>query len=369
METIIKCNIRNSELAVAKDKRAFLVYPAIGLVPCALEETEDSVDLVFDAQGMEPADTILSKPKWEQLRFLINCANLYDLDGEYDFSLSQENLLVDINLMPGILTRDAKRPNTEDFLRRYKALSGSILLPKYKYEDYINGGQDLYKKNKLLSELTALETIDEVKELLQKEYKRLIWETNTTKKLVPRRNIWIARIAIPMLTVMLLAAAFFGGRMLLIDIPYRDSMIAANTAYINRDPLSVQRILRPYDIERLSTETRYFLSRSYISTEALTDIQRENVLLVLTPMTNPMLFDYWIHMGRLDFDEAVDIAQRLGDDELLLYAYFQHEVFVRGDMSMAGEERVQLLAELGRNIEAITRARAEAVEEVFGGNP
>lgn len=368
MEPIIERKIRNSELTIPKNKRAFLTYPAHGLVPCTLEETEDSINLIFDAQGMEAADTIRAKPKWEKLRFLINCAELFGLDAEYDFSFSLENLMVDINLIPGVLTRDAKKPDSEDFLQRYKALVGSILLPKYKYEDYLEGGRDLYKKKKLLLEITTLETLDEMKDNLMKEYRRLIWETSSTKRLVSRQTIWISRIAIPLLAVVLLASAFFGGRMLLIDIPFRDSLISANTAYINRDPLSVQRILSPYNIDRLSTETRYFLSRSYVSTAALTDMQRENILMVLTPMTSSMLFDYWIYIGRLYFEEAIELAQRMGDNEYLLYAYIQQDAFVRADMNMPGEERIQLLAELERNIDALTRARADALEEIFGGS-
>jgi len=332
-----------------------------------LDEADDSVSFAFDSHGYEPANAILKKPKWERLRFLVNCANLGSLDKEYYFSLSIDNLLVDMNLSPGVLVRDAKGETNEDFLQRYKALAGSILLPKYKYEDYIQGGSDLFKKNKLLVELSALETAQEVQSRLLKEYRRLTWEVSTTKRLVPRKNMWLCRVAIPLLIAALLTITFFGGRMLFIDIPFRDSLISANTAYINGDMLNVQRILRNYDVDRLPVETRYFLSRAYVSTEALTDIQRENILIGLAPITNPMLFDYWILLGRLYFDGAVDIAQRLGDDELLLYAYLKQEVFVRADFTIPGDERTELLNMLERNIETLTRARDEAHQEVFGG--
>jgi len=334
-----------------------------------LEETEDSINFVFDTHGMEPSMAMLSKPIWEKLRFLINCIGLVSLDIEYDFSLSLENQLMDINLMPKILTRDAKKPGTDDFIVRYKALMGSILLPRYKYDDYLNGGNDLFKKNKLLFGLTEQETLGEINTLLLKEYRRQMWQTNNTKRLVTKQSIWFSRIAIPILGVMLLAVAFFGGRMLLVDIPFRDSVIVANTAYINNNPLSVQQALRAFSVERLPVETKYFLSRSYVSTEALTDIQRENILLGLTPMTNFMLFDYWIFLGRLYFNEAIDIAQRLGDDELLLYAFLKQEVFVRNDLNMPGEERAELLTTLERSIDTLSRARDDAANEVFGTNP
>ena len=365
MESTLKRNIRNSEIVVAKEKRSFLTYPAVGLVPCTLEETEDSVNFLFDTQGLEPSEEVLNKPKWEKLRFLVDCADLENLNLEYDFSLSLDNLMIDINLMPKVLIRDAKKPGNQDFLKCYKALIGNILLRKYKYDDYLNGGQDLYKKNKLLAELNTLETVEEIKNRLLTEYRNAIHEVSKTRTLVSKKNVWISRITIPVLGVTLAAVLFLGGRMMLIDMPFRDSIITASIAYINRDVLAVQRALRNYDISVLSDETKHFLSRSYVSTEALTHTQIDNILVGLTRMTDPIIFDYWILLGRLQFDEAIDIAQRLGDDELLLFAYLKYQVYIRNDLSIPGEERVALLSELERNIDNLNRARDEAAQSAL----
>ena len=360
MEATLQRNVRNSEMSVAKDKRAFLTYPANGLVSCKLQETEESVNFVFDAEGMDAAEEVMKKPKWEQLRFLVNCADLDSLSLEYDFSLSLDNLMTDINLMPQILIRDAKKQSSPDFLARYKALAGSLLQGKYKYEDYLNGGQDLYKKDEFLSELSALESVEAVKKQLFTEYQLIIQEMNETLKLVPKRNVIIGKIAIPALAVAFLGVSIFAGVMLFRDIPFRNSVIAANTAYIHGDHLSVQSSLRGYGLSELSNDIKYVLARSYVSTEALTDTQRTNILMGLARMTDPILFDYWILLGRLEFNEAIDIAQRLGDDELLLFAYLKYEVFVRQDMTRPGDERTALLSYLEQQITRLNNARDEA---------
>ena len=358
--TILQRNLRNSELGISKEKRAFLTYPAVGLAPCTLDETEDSVSFIFDTKGTEPAATVLDKPRYEQLRFLINCATLQSLSQEYDFTLSLDNLLIDVNLMPQLLLRDVKTPDTANFLQHYKALAGSVLLRKYKYDNYINGGKDLFKKNKLLAELANMETAEAIRDRLHEEYHYILHEIRATQKLVPKKAVLFSRIAIPILAIALAAAVFFGGRMLFIDIPFQNSVIAASIAYIHGDHLTVQRELRNYSVSRLSNETKYFLSRSYVSTEALTHVQIHNILTGLARMTDPILFEYWIHLGRLYFAEAVDIAQRLGDDELLLFAYLKQEVYVRNDMSIPGEERMALLSYLENQIDRLNRARAEA---------
>ena len=67
--------------------------------------------------------------------------------------------------------RDA--PETSDnFADEYKALIGSIINPKYKYEDYYLGGKDLYKKKSILKKLHALNTADEIKNYLVEEYNK-----------------------------------------------------------------------------------------------------------------------------------------------------------------------------------------------------
>ena len=360
LEAVLYRNIRNSEIAVAKEKRVFLTYDIAGLAHCELQEEEDSVNFAFNTQGFELAETIFHKTKWEQFRFLANCAQLSNLSVEYDYSMALDNLIIDINLIPKLLIRDAKKNDGLDFVQRYKALVGSVLLHKYKYEDYLNGGQDLYKKNKLLFTISEMETADEIKNSLLDEYQRMIHEVGETKKLVPKKTVLTSRIAIPVLAVLFAVTAFLSGRMLFIDIPFRNDVITANTAYINGNFLGVQQALNGYDLSRLSVETRFFLSRSYVATEALTDAQRANILIGLAQRTEPIIFDYWILLGRLYFSEAVDIARRLGDDELLLFAYLKQDVFVRQDISMPGEERAQLLSYLETNIDRLNRARDEA---------
>jgi len=363
MGTVVKKSMRNSALHVEKNKRLFLTYPVRGLAPCTLDETEDSVHFIFDTNGTAPAQTVFNKSKSEKLRFLINAADLNHLSHEYAYDMSTENLLTDINLMPLVLLRDAAFANQPEFLTQYKALIGSVLFPRYDYDHYINGGHDLYNKDKFLSKIAASETVADVREHLSEAYNQLLRETETTKQLVSNKSVLMSKIFIPVLAILLVAALFVGGRMFFIDIPFQNSVIAASNAYIHGDHLTVQRELRRFGIDRLSSETRYFLARSYVSTEALTHVQINNILQDLTRLSEPMMFDYWILLGRLYFREAIEIAQRIGDDQWLLFAYLKQEMFVRNDLSIAGEERIALLSYLTGHIDRLNRARAEAVGE------
>ena len=378
MNKTIQISVRNSDLTTPKDKRAFLTYPAEGLANCVLKELEDGVSFIFETEGLEQSEIIFSKSKKQQLRFLINCAALEKLYDEYEFSLSADNLMIDINLLPKILLRDARNGNgssrnigsagnvesdiddnkgSQGFLSKYKALIGSFLLHRYKYEDFIKGGSGLYKKNKLLLEISKMPSVDDIKSLLTEEYHKTIRETDQNQISIPKRNMLIFKILTPSLALALIATSFFAITSLLNDIPYRDHVIMANQAYIAGNHMEVQRVLDGFAVQRLTHETRHILSRSYVATEPLSDAQRNNILMGLTLITDTSIFDYWIHLGRLEFDDAIDIALRFGDNELLLFAYIRQEAFVRADPHMPGSEKVMLLSYLEGRIDALQRDR------------
>ena len=359
MEAVLVRELRNSELNIAKDKRSFLTYPIDGLASCTLEETLDGVAFLFDTTNLEPGEYILGCPQQEQYRFLISCASLEKLIAEYDFSLSLNNLLVDTSLRPQVLMRNA-HTNSSDFFERYKALLGQVLQPRYTYEDYLHGGEDLYRRHKLLAQLTKLGTIDEIKTKLIEIYQKTIETIKKDKCLVSRKNAAAVRVVIPVLGVALLAVGFFSVRFWFFDLPHKDSVIEANTAYIQQDYLGVQHALDGMELSRLSGESKYILAQAYVATEALTDSQKENILQGLTMKNDAVIFDYWISLGRLDFATSIDIAQRLGDNELLLFSYMKYEMTARNDPTLSGEEKTALLNELDGKISSLTKLRDEA---------
>lgn len=355
MDNIIRCHINNSELAVPKEKREFLTYPAEGLCPCNLEQLEDGIVLEFSIKGLETSESITAKSRADKLRFLINTSELEKLHTDYVFSLAPDNLMYDINLKPLVLKRDLNFSDT-DFLCKYKALIGSILKNKYKYEDFL-AGPDLYNKNKLLSKLSKLETVDEVRELLLVEYASELSNISATKRLVSKTGLLLVCITLPVLLVIIAALSYFTIRAYYIDIPYQSRIISAGQEYIAGNYIAAQEALASIAIDDMTYETRHFLSRAYVITEPLTEEQKENVLMGLTRMTDSSIFDYWIYLGRLDFDSALEIAQRYGDTELMLFSYMKQEAYVRADTTIPGDEKITILNHLESQINRLIEER------------
>jgi type VII secretion protein EssB len=369
MDTALRKEVRNCDLKISKDKREFLCYPMEGLVSCTIEEAEDGVVFLFE-QGeledkLEECKTLLKKPRAEKIHFLLNCSKLLALFDEYECSLSLDNLMVNMNLTPKVLLRDARDNESREFLVEYKALIGSLLVPKYSYEDFIEGGEDLFKKDKFLTKIAPLESVTEIEELLLEEYKYVTAKLKRTKKLVPKGQILFVRIVLPILIVCLGVAGFFLYQAYFREIPYGNSMIEARNAYIRNQPLHVQHALRGYDIGSLSYETKYILARSYVITEPLTVEQIGDILRGLTLRTEEQIFDYWIYLGRLQFEEAIDIAMRFNDNELLLLAYLKYEVAVLDDPTRGGDERIPLINRIQSSIERLLEGREEALEQML----
>jgi len=362
VEENICCAIKNSDLNVPKEKRVFLTYPAPGLCPCTLEELEDGINLSFVTDGMESAQLILENPRTDKLRFIINVAGLEALHKDYAFSLALDNLMNDQNLRPFVLSRDLNCEGAS-FLQKYKAVIGETIASKYNYSDYINGGEDLYKKNKLLSEIAKLETVDEVRLRLLALYDESVKKTASTKKLVSKKSVILSGILIPVLAVALIITAYFAINAIFIEIPHQEQIIEASLAYIGNEFIAAQVAMRGIEPSDMTHETKHFLAHAYVITEAMSDEQKEHVLMGLTRMTDGAILDFWIYLGRLDFDASIEIAQRFGDSQLLLFVYIKQHAFVQASTTIPGEERAALLNLL---YSEITRLRNDLTFEGDG---
>ena len=356
------------ELVAGRGRCDLLAFAADGLCPCAVVEDGNEAVFVFDVEGTRPAESILNAGRADKLRFLANVADLEALTHDFQFSLNLSNLVVDRNLRPWVLRRDVATTGndggvTPGFRERYLAVAGQVL-GKGTYEDYLRGGADLLKHNALLSELAALDGIGAVRDRLAAAYERNVAKNAATKKLVSRSGARLAKVLIPVLVVALAACGALLARSVFISQPAQERVITASQAYIAGDPLAVQTALRGVPVGDLSFETRHVLARSYVTTLGLPGEQRDHVLSGLTLMAEGALFDFWIHLGRLEFEQALEIGQRFGDTQLQLAVYIQHHAAVEADFSIPGPERQRLLTELNQRIVELRAERESAAEEL-----
>lgn len=351
---ILTIKKKKSELNAKAKEIVFLSYHSNMLADCTIEEQDDEVLFSFNTEGLKSCKQICDIG-FEKYRFLANCAELLLPYKELDFTLNPENIMYDLNLTPVVLIRDKQIGKTEiDFLRMYKSLCGTIINPKYSYADYENGGTDLFGKSDRLKKIASCETVADLKAYLTNKYKSLRTTEENKKVNVNKKNYSLLRILIPILSVLVLVAGGFAAFAYFNTIPYQDLLIKADNAYYKGNYVEVQNTLESIDLDKLPLSQKYILSRAFVSSESMTQQQKTTVLNGITMNTDEAVMDYWIYLGRLDFDNAIDIAQKIDDNELLLYAYIKQLTNVKDDTTISGEEKAAKVKDLEEKIAALT---------------
>lgn len=336
-----------------------LTYAHWGLVPCDLEETEDECIFTFQTGGLTEGISAKDLETADKFRLLANCADLELLADEYQFSMKPENIVYDRNLCISILLRDQKDELKEaDFFRQYQALAAAILCPGYTYDEYLQGGNTLYKKKRKLKKIQKCESVQELQEYLLTAWEDQKQYIKREKKLVKRSSVWMARITIPLLMAACLAGAYMWVNLEFVRLPYQERLLAAHQAYLSFAYAEVEDHLNKLSIEKLPLESQYILARSYIYTEGLTPEQRDNLLAGLSLKADKAVFQFWIALGRGDYVQAVDTAKRLGNDEFLLYTYIKQSAYTRTNTDLNGEEKSELISKLEGDIRKMSESMA-----------
>lgn len=354
MSETIKLEFHNNDTTLPRGKRSVLAFPHPALVPCVAEESADGFSLSFDIDGLVCLTDMASLALQDKYRVLYNCASLHALIDEFSIGLSPDNVYLDVNLTPKLLRREIGKTSEEEFLAQYKALIGCVLYPKYNFEDYYSGGADLYKK-RALREVCQKESWEMTRDELMAQYQQERDRVQSTMTSVKKGTLTGYRAMAPVLlaiTAVCVAAAVY---LFFFALPFSQKIIEGNNAYLRSDYMSVQEKLQSIQTDKLPTESKYVLARSYVITEGLNSAQKENVLAMLTPITAPVYFDFWIELGRLNFDEAIDVAQRIGDNQLLLLAYIKYEAFLETDTySLSGDVKAEKITGLREKIEKLS---------------
>ncbi|MCL2595228.1 MAG: hypothetical protein FWD83_06880 [Promicromonosporaceae bacterium] len=356
--------VPNAALAARGLRREFLVFPAAGLCPCTLVAGEGEVTFRFDISGLAAA-RVRGLSRADRLRFLVAVAELEPLAADFEFSLELGNLMVDVAGRPRVLLRDvASADSGAGFPDKYLALCGMVL-GKGSYADYLSGSRDLFRHDALLAELRELGSVTAIRDRLVTAWARSSERERAVKTLVSKRRLRTLQVLVPLLVVVLGAAAVFA-------VIYReraessDRVVQAAQGYIGGDFVAVQQALAGVPVSELSFEARHLLARSYVATQPIGAMEREWVLASLTRMAEGELFDYWIHMGRLEFSYALEIAARFGETSLMLYVYQVEQAFVEADMTLSHGERTARIDELGRAIVELEAVLDQARESQEG---
>ena len=101
------------------------------------------------------------------------------------------------------------------------------------------------------------------------------------------------------------------------------------------------------------------MAYSYIQGLEFSSEQKKVILNNVTLKSDELYLTYWIQVGRNRFEEALDIAKRINDSDLILYALTQEIKQVREDGKLSGKDRESKLNTLESEYKKYWDSRSE----------
>lgn len=324
---------------------------------CWYEEDGEDICFGYETDGKKPLEEILKEEKEMKYRLLINFAGLKEAYMRYQIPFCMEELYYDDNYLLYVRERDLYEPGKggteKEFLNIYKAFAGGILSRRYDVQKLLESGIEILKGEKGFQKIYECETVQDVKEEIQRRKEELAENTRRMFRMVSKRGFFIWRftaVAAVILTLALGAGTFYFGKLV---IPKQEAVIAANQDYIVNDYVGCIDSLASLMPEEMDRNTKYILAASYARSESLKQEEISVIVEKLSPESNEKELDYWIYLGRRELQEAENMAMALSDDKLLVYAYMKEADILEGNTAMDGAGKKERLDALEQEIEKL----------------
>lgn len=256
-------------------------------------------------------------------------------------------------LHQGIEKLLSPRMHDEAFqLASYKALMVSILVPKVDFELAVSGLDAV--KDKIAQDIIPLKNVEEVSQYISENYYKLAEKSARENILVNTRKWKGLVIAVSILAVVSAVLSFTTYQSMFKDGPLKSAVIIAQSNFMRKDYSETVESLKSYGAESLPKEAKYILAASYVRLDSLSDKQKETVLNTITESSDETILNYWIYLGRGKFEKALDVAQNIGDTQLILHAYTNLYESVRANVNMNGSEKQKKLGEYEKKIKELS---------------
>ena len=267
--------------------------------------------------------------------------------------------------IPGLMVPQSI--SSEDFLRQAKCFTVT-LFSDLDFMDLYNGSLELETLPDFLNDLCQAGDIEAAVAVLEKYYTEKAAKERADLVLVPSRRHRVFKLATIWLTasvVLLIVPLIY---LIFVQNPFKEKMLQADTAFIKVDYSGVITELERIDPASLPNTQKYELAYSYIQGLEFSSEQKKVILNNVTLKSDELYLTYWIQVGRNRFEEALDIAKRINDSDLILYALTQEIKQVREDGNLSGKDRESKLNTLESEYKKYWDSRSELLTSESSSN-
>lgn len=328
-------------------------------VDCKIELKEDDelVTFIFDTTNLFAYEK-LDASKLSRIRFLLSVKEVEKIRKQFIVSLHPDNLYFDSNLNVKILERDVrKEDSTINFLNQYKCLIATVL-GVHSYEDYAVGGMSLMDKDPYLLKIKTCETVEEIASLLFQEYQFQQEKIKNTLRIPIKHKKNYQRI----IAFLLIVAIGLGSFQIkqYFDLRKQTIEFAAMSTYVDHNYVDTVDILQAIATKKLTKESLYILAISYIKSSGLNEEAKNNALSQIKLHGNEAYSKFWVMLGRKEFEDAYEIANKFADNRLLYYGYSVEYSSLDTNTKINSEEKIKRKKELEDKIDEYIKKVSES---------
>ncbi|MBL1230569.1 type VII secretion protein EssB [Enterococcus sp. BWB1-3] len=365
-------SIQKSDVRIqSRQKLTLLEISHPLLLPMNCHQKEEAVIEVYTLPYEYLSFEDLKKHSHEdKLRAMVNTASIEELlDLPLTFFLHPDNLLFNHNLIPSLAYRGLREKmppfiiNKKKLLRQYKCLILELFEKNQNFSTLYEGQLEIKNGNSFIQTIIQLESIEEIRAYLMDTYlQTTAYSERTMCKVSKVKFMWMKRMALCMsiLSVVMLGPLIYGS---FFYIPFLYRMQEADTAFLKGNYEEVITTLKNEQIEKMPFTQKYELAYSFIQGEILQEKQRAVILNNITLRSEEDYLNYWIENGRGNYDEALDIAKKLEDSDLILFSIIQKMEQVRNDGSLKGTEKEVFMMELEEDYVRYQEKRSKMMDE------
>jgi type VII secretion protein EssB len=239
-----------------------------------------------------------------------------------------------------------------DFLKLYKALIFNIFNSKVPFESLVSGS--LAMNDKFSQTINAFESTKEIAEFIDQELQKETEKINEKIVYVSKRRYSFFKYFGTFGIILALVLGWFTYSYYS-NSQRQNDIITAQVDFLTNNYAKTKTDLQNDSPSQLPKEARYILAVSYINLSDLTMKQKKSILNNISSKSDDNTLNYWVYSGRGDFNEALNLAQNLGDVQLTLLAYTNLYETTKLNTTMDGAKKEQLLDEYNNKINELTK--------------
>ncbi|MDP9903279.1 type VII secretion protein EssB [Arthrobacter bambusae] len=240
------------------------------------------------------------------------------------------------------------------FLKCYKAVVLSVFHPRLPFEKLVDGS--VIFKDDFSQRIAMCGTVAEVVSLIDEELAVEVARAGRNLASVPKLRYRLLRILSAVAAAAALVLGWFTYSAYARTQPTQAAVIAAQSDFLTNNYAQSLADLQGYDPGSLPKSARYVLAVSSVNLSELTAVQKQAVLNSISTKTDDNTLNYWIFLARGDLDQALNLAQNLGDDQLTLLAYTDLYKATKLNTTMDGASKQKLLEEYSKHIQDLSKS-------------